>query len=171
MISAIRWVGAIDARDRGLLDRLVIDPADSIVARWGWIAVTQLGSAGLTIGVAVLPPLLHLWPIRIGWHAGEALAASHLLVQLVKRSVHRARPPATPLVAAPDRFSFPSGHATASLAVATVCALAFPILAIPLLMLGLLVGWSRVVLGVHYPGDVIAGQLIALGTVVLLRII
>jgi undecaprenyl-diphosphatase len=171
MISAIRWVGAIDARDRGLLDRLVIDPADGIVARWGWIAVTQLGSAGFTIGAVVLPPLLHLWSASIGWHAGEALAASHLLVQLIKRSVHRTRPSATPLIAAPDCFSFPSGHAAASLAVATVCALAFPRLAIPCLLLGLLAGWSRVVLGVHYPGDVIAGQVLALGTVALLRIV
>ena len=94
-----------------------------------------------------------------------ALAISHLAVHIVKRLVHRARPVSLPLIAAPDRFSLPSGHATASLAITATLAIALPAFAIPLIGIGLLVGWSRVVLGVHYPGDVLAGQLIALATV------
>ena len=50
------------------------------------------------------------------------LVASHLAVQLVKRTVVRARPGESgvhaPVVAEPDRFSFPSGHAAASMSVA-----------------------------------------------------
>jgi undecaprenyl-diphosphatase len=64
----------------------------------------------------------------------------------------------------PDRFSFPSGHVTASLAVAPSYAMVFPLWAGPLLLLALVVGFSRVRLGVHYPSDVLAGQLIAIAT-------
>jgi undecaprenyl-diphosphatase len=67
-------------------------------------------------------------------------------------------------VAEPDRFSFPSGHAAASMSVAVGYGVTFPVLALPLLLLALLVGFSRVRLGVHFPGDVLAGQALALLT-------
>jgi undecaprenyl-diphosphatase len=67
-------------------------------------------------------------------------------------------------VAEPDRFSFPSGHAAASMSVALGYGVTFPVLALPLLALALLVGFSRVRLGVHFPGDVLAGQVLALLT-------
>jgi undecaprenyl-diphosphatase len=50
------------------------------------------------------------------------------------------------------------------MAVAFVYAVAFPALAAPLLMLAAAVGVSRVCLRVHYPGDVLAGQAIAILT-------
>jgi undecaprenyl-diphosphatase len=96
------------------------------------------------------------------------LIVSHLIVQLVKRTVNRPRPSlreaTASLVPEPDRFSFPSGHACAAMAVCLAYAMAFPTFALPLVLLAMLVGASRVFLGVHYPGDVVIGQIIAIVT-------
>jgi undecaprenyl-diphosphatase len=93
------------------------------------------------------------------------LTLSHLIVQLVKRTVVRVRPSMryrhAGLVRDPDRFSFPSGHATASMAVALSYGAVFFDWAVPLAVLAALVGFSRVRLGVHYPSDVLIGQVIA----------
>ena len=95
------------------------------------------------------------------------LVASHLIVQLMKRTVVRTRPSGAGMLAAirePDQFSFPSGHAAAAMSVAVGYGTAFPVLALPLLALAMLVGFSRVRLGVHFPGDVLVGQAIAVAT-------
>jgi undecaprenyl-diphosphatase len=98
------------------------------------------------------------------------VALSHLIVQIAKRTVARRRPATVVqcvrLVREPDCFSFPSGHATVSMSVAMVYGMAFPAWAVPLLLLALLVGFSRVRLGVHFPSDVLVGQLIAALTAV-----
>jgi undecaprenyl-diphosphatase len=70
----------------------------------------------------------------------------------------------------PDRFSFPSGHATASMSVALAYGTTFPAWAFPLLVFAMLVGFSRVRLAVHYPSDVLVGQLIAGATASVVRV-
>ncbi|MBA3555957.1 MAG: phosphatase PAP2 family protein [Gemmatimonadales bacterium] len=93
---------------------------------------------------------------------------SHLVVQLIKRTVGRGRPSRGADCAAkvrePDRFSFPSGHATAAMSVAVGYGAYYPLWVGPLLFLALVVGFSRVRLAVHYPSDVLVGQLIAIVT-------
>ena len=95
------------------------------------------------------------------------------MVQMIKRNVVRARPTEEERrrahVPLPDRFSFPSGHATAVMSVAFVHAANFPSLGWSLLALAALVGLSRVRLGVHYPGDVLVGQMLAIATGVVVR--
>ena len=60
---------------------------------------------------------------------------------------------------AADRFSFPSGHALNAFAMTTVIALVFPLLAAPVLLVAASVAASRVVLGLHWLSDVVAGAL------------
>ncbi len=167
-------IGRLDAHDRRLFLRWSLGQDHSRLARTCWKAATALGSAAVTIG-AVLLPLLFGWvPAPAAWRAGLALAISHVIVQIIKRLVVRSRPsthrPHHCLVADPDRFSFPSGHSASSFAVAAAYATSFPTLMPLLISLGVLVGWSRVALGVHYPGDVVAGQLIAVLTVLALTL-
>ena len=94
---------------------------------------------------------------------GLASASANLVGKtLIRRS--RPQPELTPLIRRlrrpPTSSSFPSGHAASAAAFATGVALEDPRLAVPVAALAVGVGLSRVVTGVHYPSDVVAGAAI-----------
>lgn len=162
----------LSAHDRALLLRCALAHDAPRGARMMWRVITHLGGTGPSILAAGLP-----WFACCSLHQASKLAIlslvfSHLVVQLIKRTVARTRPAAVErlvaLVGEPDRFSFPSGHATASMSVALAYALSFPTFTVPFLLLAAMIGFSRVRLRVHYPSDVFAGQLIAAVTTALL---
>jgi undecaprenyl-diphosphatase len=164
---ATSLLSRLDARDRALFDRWTIDR--STASRRIWIVVTHLGGLWCSVAAATLPLILASAGLRAAAvRAFLGLAISHVIVQVLKRNVLRVRPTEElgheSLVRVPDEFSFPSGHATAAMAVALAYAMAFPVLALPLVGLATLVGFSRVCLGVHYPSDVLVGQTIAIVT-------
>lgn len=160
----------LDARDRALFTRLATGPSRHPLARWAWTLITHAGGVCGSVAAATLPMLFDGAIRTAARHALVALLVSHLIVQAIKRTVGRSRPSrrdaARSWMDEPDRFSFPSGHSAAAMSVAAVYAIAFPPLAALLVTTAALVGFSRVRLGVHYPGDVVAGQAIALATAV-----
>jgi PAP2 superfamily len=103
---------------------------------------------------------------RKDWLAGAAgVVAAHAASIAVKRVVRRQRPideSVRVLVKTPSSLSFPSSHATSTTAAAVVYSGLTGRNLVPVVVPPMLV--SRLVLGVHYPTDVLAGS--ALGAVV-----
>lgn len=164
---------ALAHRDRALLVRCVDHSRTRRWWRMAWRVLTHLGGTVFSIGAAAVPLLLAAGPLHhAARHALLTLVISHIAVQTVKRTVSRPRPSRREGWAGfadePDRFSFPSGHSAAAMSVAFAYALWFPLLAPVLVGMAILVGASRVFLGVHYPGDVVAGQLLAIVTALLI---
>ncbi|MBQ84633.1 MAG: hypothetical protein CMG31_07655 [Candidatus Marinimicrobia bacterium] len=83
--------------------------------------------------------------------------------QIIKPMVGRIRPSheladmVRLLVGRGGKYSFPSNHAANSMAFAIVTGFFYPKMKRWLFIIPFLVGFSRVYVGVHYPGDVIAG--------------
>lgn len=124
--------------------------------RW----ITNLGGARVTVAIPFA--LLAFGARQLGVAVAVALTLSHIAVQVLKRAVARPRPcdangHPLALIELPDPFSFPSGHAAASMAVAGAISVSYPLAAPALLTLAGLVAYSRVALRVHHLGDVIAG--------------
>jgi len=103
-----------------------------------------------------------------GFDIIAAVALCWCCNELLKHIVMRPRPFAlieqlTILVSAPASWSFPSGHACVAFAAALAYAKGIGKLGAPAYAVAVLISFSRVYVGVHYPSDVLAGAV--LGTV------
>lgn len=101
--------------------------------------------------------------------------AGSTVSNLIKPLIDRPRPPLghvgiSVIGPLPDSASFPSGHATTAFAAATAIAVAQPALRVWVLGVAAIVAVSRVYVGVHYLGDVLAGALLgaAIGAAIVL---
>lgn len=150
--------------DRGLL--LVAyggrDSGVTEAALW----LTELGDFPVLIAATAAGVAFLLW--RRDWRIALLLVAvtlsGRLLVALQKEWTARLRPEANEPLVAVQSLAFPSGHAANATLVWLALALLLPMpdraraFAIwGAVWLALLIGLSRVVLGVHWPSDVIAG--------------
>jgi len=97
--------------------------------------------------------------------AGLSSALTVLLFSQLKRLTGRRRPcqiapHCWATLLPPDQFSFPSGHTMTAFAVAIPLSLFYPTLSIGLLFCALSIAMSRILLGMHFLSDVVAGALI-----------
>lgn len=101
-----------------------------------------------------------------------AIGASGILAQLVKHIVGRSRPRLLerygpfhfePFSWANVQASFPSGHTTTAFAAAVAFSLMFPRGRPAWFLFAVLIGASRVVVGAHYPSDVVGGAALGSG--------
>lgn len=130
--------------------------------------VTNFGGAAFLIVVLLMLITFPSYQIKMAAISSAlALTLSHIPVQIVKKIYPRQRPyiilENTNIVSNPLKdHSFPSGHTTAIFSVIIPFILLIPILSFVLIPLGLLVGISRIYLGLHYPTDVMAGGVLGL---------
>jgi undecaprenyl-diphosphatase len=166
LLALFLWLGAPGG---GALDRPVLAwlhqhrfPLGDALA----LALTRTASA------AVLGPLalaLGLWAYRTrrDWRAFALRVGGALVLDpLAKLLFARPRPHLYPFLVPEGGYGFPSGHATASLALVLGLLFLEPRLPRWAAVLGLLwaflVGLSRVYLQVHYPSDVLGGWALTL---------
>jgi undecaprenyl-diphosphatase len=134
--------------------------------RWWFIAATRAGDGWLWIVCGMLLLCRFDRMEQIAFLAAAAAASLGILVfWSVKKLVGRSRPCSFEpncwfSIAPPDRFSFPSGHTITAFAVTVPIGLSFPSTVGPLLFLACNVALSRIILGMHFLSDVVAGALI-----------
>lgn len=131
--------------------------------------VTELGSTRAVMVVAVLTLVIAvaIGPWRHGVVGAVTIVLASILNSSLKLAIARERPDLLEPLVQERGFSFPSGHAAMAMVAYGIVAVLIGRSRLPrpvrggligaLLVLVLLVGVSRVWLGVHYPTDVLAG--------------
>jgi undecaprenyl-diphosphatase len=155
----------IEGRDYRVMRRVHRWRAPRWLRIW-MVWATRLGDGWIwySIGIAVL---LLGGADRFTAFAASATAetAAVAVFQLVKKASKRKRPcqieaHCWATVLPPDQFSFPSGHAMSAFAIAVPLSMFYPQLQVALLALSLSIAASRVLLGMHFVSDVMAGSLV-----------
>ena len=155
----------IMAGDRLIMHRLNQWPAPQWIRTWMVIA-SRAGDGWIWIAVGLV---LLLFGGNRRFQALETAAVSVgaglMTFFLVKHLTGRERPCVSEAhcwakLLPPDRFSFPSGHTITAFAVAVPIGLVYPALLAGLLFCAMSVASSRVLLGLHYLTDVLAGIVI-----------
>ena len=129
--------------------------------------VTSLGDAGFLAIIVCIVLLCIRKYRRAGAAASLSLILDFIVVNLVlKNLVARTRPydmleELLLITKRPSDLSFPSGHAGACFAVAIVLFLCLPRrFGIPAMVVAVLISFSRLYVGAHYPTDVLGGMVI-----------
>ncbi len=169
------------SQQRGFQDSIVLDYFDDLelgwclrvnsLSRWRVIrnfftVVSKLGDYSVWFALGFIC-LLHpdVYASVLVPHALLMAGIGILIYKLLKKRLVRERPfirhgeivcATAPL----DRYSFPSGHTLHAVSFAILYGSYVPLMLWVLVPLALLVAASRVILGLHYPTDVLVGGII-----------
>jgi membrane-associated phospholipid phosphatase len=156
-----------DGFDGAVIDVVRADGLASVLAPLRWI--TELGSTAAVTLVALVTFVVGLLigPWRHGLAGAITIGLASVANGALKSFIARARPDLLEPITVEHGFSFPSGHAALSMVAYGVFGVLvmrsrLPLgirraVAVGLAIVVLLVGLSRVWLGVHFPTDVLAG--------------
>jgi undecaprenyl-diphosphatase len=164
--TASATMTGVDATVSGAVQANLLQP----VITWSF-SITELGSTDLVLHVTVLA--VAVLAAARHWHGALAVVLSvvctQAIVDLVKIIVARPRPAANEALAEASGSSFPSAHSATSMALYAMLAFiaarecrgrARIVVAGCGAAIVIAVGLSRVLLGAHYPTDVLAGWLV-----------
>jgi undecaprenyl-diphosphatase len=158
----------ISRRDHNLMRRVNHWSAPRWVRLWA-LCATRGGDGWLWYGIATVI-LTFGGPVRFHALGAAALAAALGIVVFLslKKATGRRRPCAFEphcwaTLLPPDQFSFPSGHTITAFAVALSLSSWYPDLMAGLLFCAVSIAASRILLGMHFLSDVVAGA--AIGTI------
>jgi len=137
-----------------------------------FVVVAKLGYEGvIALEIMIVLVLLAFRRWREASFAALSFTGSALLNLGAKQLFQRERPTLWASISPEQTFSFPSAHAMGSMTLAMVVVLlAWPtrwrwLVTLVAMVFVLLVGYSRIYLGVHYPSDILAGWMAAIAWV------
>jgi len=163
--TGLRLMARIDAAEYGLCRRLNRGASFALPRRIFQFASALGNGIVWYVLILALPVLYGATAVKSAIVMALTGALGVAVYALLKRLFVRERPfithDAISLAAAPlDRYSFPSGHTLHAVSFTWQACAHFPELGWVLVPLAALIAGSRVVLGLHYPSDVLAGAAI-----------
>ena len=141
-----------------------LDQWVQLVTSLPWmVAWSHSGNGYLHVALPVLALFTEAGP-QLMLVVGLALLMERPTYWFMKNCLKRRRPQEyfhnfSSVITASDRFSFPSGHSSGAFLLATAVCIVYGGLFTPLLLWAAGVALSRVILGVHFPGDTLAGSI------------
>jgi undecaprenyl-diphosphatase len=157
--------GFIESRDHRVMRRMNRWRAPRWFRLW-MLMSTRLGDGWLWYGLGLM---LLVWggPQRFAavTAAGSAALLGVVVFMALKHLSHRRRPcqfepHCWAKVLPPDKFSFPSGHTMTAFSIALVLSYFYPEFEATLFFFALSIAVSRIVLGMHFLSDVLAGMVL-----------
>jgi undecaprenyl-diphosphatase len=157
--------GFIENRDHRVMQRMNNWRAPRWIRFW-MLTATRMGDGWLwySLGALLVAFGGSRGYVAFG-AAGSAAILGIFVFKALKKLSHRPRPceyhpHCWAKVLPPDKFSFPSGHTMTAFSIALVVSFFYPSLEGPLYFLAISIGVSRIVLGMHFLSDVLAGAII-----------